>query len=398
MEIQTKKSTHNAVEFLRSNATEKEWDMIIESLVYAYKKAKESLNKELFVALTWPIDKASYFDYLNEFIKWIPQQSDKDAWKKPGTLHSQEVYDRLCHFYFLVDQETSKGVLAQDIPWFSEFLVRFAIDWGSYLDTPESFNDDILESFIKYSPQYRVQDSLIDGKPIDPWNSFNDFFSRRLKPGLRPIDSPDNNSVVTMPADSTYRNKFEIDSDSKIEKIKIKQTHKYGSIEELLESDQYGKSFANGTFVHYFLGPYSYHRFHTPVSGTVKECKALQGATFLEVNISGDRQFDAPDNAENGYEFLQARGVIIIDTTDSPDGDMGIVAVIPVGMCQVSSVHMTAEVGSYTKKGDEFGHFQFGGSDIILLFQKGKCPEIDECSNYRHYGNDISTCPPVYPL
>jgi phosphatidylserine decarboxylase precursor len=300
----------------------------------------------------------------------------------------------------LVDQETSSGVIAQNIPWFSEFLVTYAKLWGAFLNTDMSFNETILESFIKFSPDYRVQDSMINGKPNAPWNCFNDFFSRKLNPGLRPIDSPDKNSVVTMPADCTFRKRYHIDADSNvtdkdsnISKITLKQTHTFGNINQLLEGSKYADSFANGTFVHYFLGPYSYHRFHAPVSGIVEECYPVQGLTFLEVNIDDRGQFDAPDNAENGYEFRQARGILTIDTTNSSEGDMGVVAVIPVGMCQVSSVHMTAPEG-HINKGDEFGYFLFGGSDIIVLFQEGKSPVIDECTNYRHYGMSMSICPP----
>merc|ERR1712045_300475 len=106
-----------------------------------------------------------------------------------------------------------------------------------------------------------------------------------------------------------------------------------------------------------------------------------------------DGQFDAPDNSEDGYEFAQARGVITIDTSESPYGDIGIVAIIPVGMCQVSSVSMIATEGSYLQKGDEFGFFQFGGSDIIMLFQEGVVPpkNIIGGKGYNFYGAHVAT-------
>ena len=395
MKLKNVNTSQEAVVFLLNNATTEIWSLIKESLIIAKTKAQKSLNKDLFNALQWPVDELSYIHYLNNFIRWIPQQSGDKVWRKPGTLESQEVYDRLCHYYFLVDQKTSTGILAQNIPWFSNFLVTYANYWGDFLNTKESFNRTILETFIKFSPKYRVQDSMVNGVPNGNWDTFNKFFSRELNPGLGPIDSPNDNSVVTTPADCTFRKQYAINKHSEIPEIIIKQTHRFGNINLLLKGSQYSNSFANGTFVHYFLGPYSYHRFHTPVSGLIKECYPVQGLTFLEVNIS-DKQFNAPDNAENGYQFSQARGIITIDTTNSPDGDMGIVAVVPIGMCQVSSVHMTAAPNTYANKGDEFGYFQFGGSDIILLFQEGKNPFINKCSNYRHYGNNISICPPVY--
>ncbi len=374
-------------------------ELLIASLKKAKSNAQSNLDSQLFNALSWPVDIIEYVTYLKEFACWIPQQSDNPAWRDPKTGNSQEVYDRLCHFYYLIDQEVgpNNSTIVQNIDWFSKWLVDYANLWGSFLDTTASFNDDVLESFIKYSPKYRVQDSMIDGKPNRPggWQTFNQFFSRELNPGLRPIANPKDNSVITAPADCTYRMMYQIDTNSTIPEITVKKTHKFASIPDLLKDSRYANSFANGTFVHYFLGPYSYHRFHTPVAGILKECYAVQGLTYLEVNLENN-QFDAPDNSEGGYEFSQARGIVTIDTTNSPYGDMGIVAVIPVGMCQVSSVNMTAEAGEdvTVEKGDEFGYFLFGGSDIILLFQEGKAPAIDTCSNYRHYGTDISTCPP----
>ena len=55
---------------------------------------------------------------------------------------------------------------------------------------------------------------------------------------------------------------------------------------------------------------------------------------------------------------------------DSPE--VGLVAVLPVGMGFVSSVNLTPEVGARLQKGDEFGFFLFGGSDIVMLFQNKK--------------------------
>jgi len=67
------------------------------------------------------------------------------------------------------------------------------------------------------------------------------------------------------------------------------------------------------------------------------------------------------------YQFDQERGLIVID---SPE--VGLVAVLPVGLGNVSSVNLTPEVGARLQKGDEFGFFLFGGSDIVMLFQNKK--------------------------
>ena len=191
------------------------------------------------------------------------------------------------------------------------------------------------------------------------WLTFNQFFAREMNPGLRPVAGMFIDNIVVSPADSTFKEKFKIDSDSV---VKIKGTHTY-HVEKLLDGSKYQGRFSNGMFYHAFLGPNDYHRFHSPVRGTVLESRAVQEKVYLNVEIE-DGSFDAPDGAEDGYEFSQTRGILVLD---SP---IGLVAVIPIGMAQVSSVNMPAVVGSYLNKGDEFGYFLFGGSDIIVLFEE----------------------------
>ncbi len=394
-------------------------NVLEKSLKAAHDKASQDLSPALFKAIPfgtgkWPTTFDEYAVFLVKFAHWIPQQSTSPVWTDPENPQGehQEVYDHLCFFYWLIDQPVlpDEGVL-QHYKWFEDFLVTYASLWGSILDTPASFNDDILESFIKESPKYRVQDSMIGDppRPNNPsgWLTFNQFFARELNLGLRPIANPSDNTTVTVPADCTYRQFYKIDAESNIEpKITIKGTHTYANIKDLLKGSAYADKFANGSFVHLFLGPYSYHRFHTPVSGMVMDCYALTGQVYLKVQIAGPNpgepgdQFQAYDLATDGYEFQQARGVLTIDTSGSPDGDIGVVTVVPIGMCQVSGVNMTHEVGKVCRKGDEFGYFTFGGSDIIILFQEGREPQYNqdffkvEGPSYSLYGAKLATVTP----
>ena len=71
---------------------------------------------------------------------------------------------------------------------------------------------------------------------------------------------------------------------------------------------------------------------------------------------------EAPD--EPGYQFIQARALILIETAD-----MGLVAVLPIGMAHISSVLLSVKAGDVVKKGDELAYFHFGGSDVVMVFQ-----------------------------
>jgi phosphatidylserine decarboxylase len=317
-----------------------------ESLRLAKQEATEILNHQLFEALEWPTENGAYLQFLRTFARFIPQPSMAPAWTSQRDLSGhQEIYDRLCHFYYLVSHGINHESPQQNA-WFQRWLSRYADAWGSFLDTSQSFNSHVLTNFRQLDPRFEVDNSMIsdDGvhfRPNNPsgWLTFNQFFGRGLNPGLRPITDKSNNATATCPADCTFREMYHIDENSCIQEIRIKKTHTFGNIPDLLGGSSLGGAdflhvFAGGSFAHYFLGPFSYHRFHAPVSGMVKACYAIKGLAYLEVHIKNE-QFNAPDSAANGYEFTQARGVLILDTSNSPDGDVGLVAVIPVGTYRV---------------------------------------------------------------
>jgi phosphatidylserine decarboxylase len=368
------------------------------TLAAAGDRARSELNRTLYEALEWPREVEEYCRYLRGFIRWIPQQTDAEAWKvsAPGERYAKEVSDRLAHFYFLVNEPIDEegNSISGASSSFRDWLTRFAREWGSFLDSPESFSEEILEQFLTEAPEYTIEESLKeDGRPNTPsgWLTFNQFFARELNPGLRPIASPGDNRVVTSPADCTFVNVYGIDAESIIPEETLKQTHRYGSIEQLLEGSHYVDAFAGGTFVHYQVPPSSYHRYHLPVSGLVKESFLIHGRVYMEVQLQ-DGDLAAVDSAKTGYEFTQTRGAVILDTAESDHGDVGLVAVIPVGMSHVSSVNLTTVEDTHARKGEQFGFFQFGGSDIILLFQQSVTPHVDTNAGFCKTGTVVARC------
>lgn len=362
------------------------------SLNVASYYAKKNLNSNLYNAINdefkgngWPVTIASYFDYLDLYVRMIPNESKDsnypNAWKSNGQAngYSQKVYDLLCQFYWLVDQKGPDTNLSmQSFESFSAWLVEFAQDWGSFLDTKESLTKESLQSF-KYDSMYNYP-LYCDNEWS--WDTFNKFFYRefnnavpetRITP-LRPIAEPNNNQAIVSPADCTFKQDYPIDKEGNVlnvkgerTHVKLKKTHAIGNVNELLKDSPYAKDFYGGSFVHYFLSPFDYHRFHTPVSGKVLEIKKILGKVYLSVEMTEDGQWDAPDSATDGYEFTQSRGLVIVDAGPI----VGKVAIIPIGMCQVSGVDMYTTLKDKTVvKGQEFGKFKFGGSDIIMLFEK----------------------------
>ncbi|KDE98131.1 phosphatidylserine decarboxylase [Mycolicibacterium aromaticivorans JS19b1 = JCM 16368] len=371
-------------------------DVLEKSLRSAAERAAKELDADVYDVLDWPRDLPQYYDYLSRFVRWIPQQTDAPAWKTsaPQERYAKEVSDRLAHFFWLVDQkaDVSQAAIAENSPKFRGWLTEFAREWGSFLDTTASFDDDILQSFLREAPEYTIEESLIDGRPNTPsgWLTFNQFFARELNAGLRPISAPADNRVVTSPADCSFRHCYDIDADSNIPATAVKGRH-YGNITQLIDGSRFADTFAGGTFVHYMLPPSAYHRFHVPVAGTVEEAFVISGQVYMQVDLE-DHQLKARDSAHTGYEFFQNRGVLTVDTSTSGNGDLGVVAVVPVGMSHVGSVNLTAARGTQVAKGEEFGFFAFGGSDIIVLFQRGVHPEIDTSTKARKVGSVIARC------
>ncbi|KAG2000946.1 hypothetical protein GB937_010672 [Aspergillus fischeri] len=101
-----------------------------------------------------------------------------------------------------------------------------------------------------------------------------------------------------------------------------------------------------------------YHRQHAPVSGEVIEARNIRDQS--QGQFYG---IEAPDEA--GYQWCQTRGVIAIQTQN-----YGKVAVLPIGMAQVSSVKLTVNVSDQVEKSDNIAYFQFGGSGVCIVFEK----------------------------
>lgn len=135
--------------------------------------------------------------------------------------------------------------------------------------------------------------------------------------------------------------------------------------------------------MHMFLNVNDYHRYHVPVGGIVREVRKIPGKVTLEVIKKEDGSLDVVDGAT--YQFTQHRGLIVIE---SP---VGLVAVLPIGMAQVSSVNLTAEVGATLAKGEEFGYFAFGGSDIVIMFEKDKIKITAQVGTHYNQGKTITT-------
>lgn len=303
-----------------------------------------------------------YLHWINNFLYWVPRENSS----------GRNVNDHLSAFYFIADQESIFPLQNKVIPYdkalpltpFSKWLVKYANAMGEFLDTRDSYTKESEQSFYD-SPFYNMNEYT---RPHGGWGTFNQFFARHFKPGYRPIAAVSDQNVIVMPADSTFGGQWEIRKDSH---VTVKNLN--WKVSELLEGSPFKDRFENGLFMHSYLSPTDYHRQHAPVGGKVVEARVIHGQVYQEVEAQLEeeeegkhslvlkRTYESFDTL--GYQFAQSRGLIVLETP------IGLVAVLPIGMSQVSSVILTAEVGVTVRKGEELSYFQFGGSDIIVLFE-----------------------------
>lgn len=298
---------------------------------------------------------AAYYEFLDEMVTMIPTE--------------RNLLPKCLEFYYLIDQSPQGKLQKDDL--FQQWTLKFIKDWGNFLDTTESAEG--LETLYT-DPIYQIDDYM---KAPSGWLTFNQFFARHVRPGKRPIDGLWDDSVVVSAADSVFHGEWDIDEDSQITVKGVEW-----SIHQLLDGSPFQDRFTGGMYMHSYLSAHDYHRFHVPVRGVVREVRNIPGRVILDVIKKEDGSLDMTDG--NTYQFTQARGLIIIE---SP---LGLVAVLPIGMGQVSSVNLTAQVGATLAKGEEFGYFTFGGSDIIIMFEANKVKVTAQVGTHYKQGKEVA--------
>jgi phosphatidylserine decarboxylase len=321
-----------------------------------------------------------YYDYLDGFVHWTPKEAKDDT---------RLVYDHLVAFYFFMQRPSVRQHQSpitpheptkhDDLTELSKWIVECANAWGAYLDTPESAKE--VQTF-KDDPWFNWAEYMA---PPSGYLTFNEFFARHTKPGMRPIAGLNDDSVIVSQADCTMVGWWQIGQNSNIhlqqekkvdnKPVVIRSKIFTYSIEELLKDSKYADRFQGGIFMHSFLNSTDYHRWNSPVRGKVLESRVIQGQAYLGVEvdkiiIDGKVRNHLSALDGTGYQFFQTRGLIVID---SP---IGLVACLPMGMAQVSSVTITALEGVTLRKGEELGYFKFGGSDFVMCFERSSNVQI----------------------
>jgi phosphatidylserine decarboxylase len=211
----------------------------------------------------------------------------------------------------------------------------------------------------------------IDQYEYDPddeyWGfaSWNDFFTRRLKEGQRPIADPDDDKAIVSACESTP---FAISTDVKKHDRFWLKRQPY-SLQDMLANDEATDQFVGGTVYQAFLSALNYHRWHSPVSGTIVKAFVKQGTYYSEADVEGEDPA-GPNNSQGYITHIATRALFLIQADDP---GIGLMCFLPVGMAEVSSCVIAPDIvpGSRVTKGQQLGYFQYGGSTHCLIFRPG---------------------------
>jgi phosphatidylserine decarboxylase len=242
-------------------------------------------------------------------------------------------------------------------------------EWGTFLTTPESryvlskdprngwFGADAREAMPDFDTEFVCDPAA----PYHGFASWDDFFTRTFRPGQRPIAAPGDPSVIVNACESAP---YRIATDLKrVDRFWLKgQPY---SLRHVFADDPVNEEFVGGTLYQAFLSALSYHRWHMPVDGTIRSIRNIDGSYYAESLAEG---FDpAGPNESQGYISEVATRAIVLIEADDPR--IGLMAFVAIGMAEVSTCEVTAQVGQHVNKGEQLGMFHFGGSTHLLIFR-----------------------------
>lgn len=235
----------------------------------------------------------------------------------------------------------------------TNFMTNLSKKQGIKYDDPASVKE--IPAFVKL---HSLDVNEVE-KPIDEYKTFNEFFARKLKPGVRPIDTPTDPRRACSPADARMMvfQDFNVDTGKWIKGAKF-------TVENLLsvEGKQYVQQLQGGSMVIARLAPQDYHRWHMPITGKIGQPIPIAGHLYTVNPI-------AINHAVNVYTENK-RMLIPIESEE-----FGLVMLVAVGAIMVGSIVLDpceSQVGQVVEKGSLNGYFKFGGSTVLVLFQKNR--------------------------
>ena len=260
--------------------------------------------------------------------------------RSKGTVETERVYGENW-LKLIYDNPFGKLLLwaAVKKSWFSRW-------YGWRMSQPAS--KARIRPFIR---KYKLDEEEFDSDP-EGFRSFNEFFSRKLKPDARPIEQE--NAVAVFPADGRHLGVQDLSAN-----LGFYVKGQKFDLPKLFQSDELAGRFRKGSLIISRLCPVDYHRFHAPVSGKISEARLINGSLFSVNPIALRKRLSV---------FWENKRYLCMIDSDYH----GKVAQFIVGATCVGSATFTFSQNQRVEKGEELGYFSFGGSSVLTLFEKDR--------------------------
>jgi len=274
------------------------------------------------------------------------------------------------------------------LPWLHEDVKRIMCDVAF------QWTGKAAPASVKFEDVFKCDPEKDDFYGFKSWD---DFFTREFKDDIRPVGGPKAKGV-TKPWPNGDSNDDIILNACESAPLQIKYDVKLHdkfwlkgqpySIEDMFDFDSRSSLFEGGTVYQAFLSALSYHRWNSPVNGTIDRAFVVNGSYYLQSAYEGfdhtpDPDDVAPNDSQPYLTAVATRAVIFIKA-DNPA--IGLMCLVAVGMAEVSSCEITVMEGQSVKKGDQLGMFHFGGSTHCLLFRPDVKLEFVDFDKEYHTG------------
>lgn len=218
--------------------------------------------------------------------------------------------------------------------WISRLMGRFSHSRGSRAIIP----------FFAKSYGIPLHEA---GKQIGDYRTLNEFFTRRLKPGMRPLHKEPGALISPVDALVTFMGVIQ---DGTLLNVKGQDY----SLSELLNHSPRLEAYKHGYAFVLYLSPTDYHRIHAPVTGKKLESDHIRG-----------RVYPVHDFSMRHIRTVLSRNERLITYISHAYGEL---ALVKVGAMNVSSIKYTDEAAASWEQGDDLAYFEFG-STVVLLTQ-----------------------------
>jgi phosphatidylserine decarboxylase len=250
-------------------------------------------------------------------------------------------------------------------------LKKILQQWARFLSTPRSryvLTDDARGWFGPSArnsiPNFEQTFQCDPIKEYWGFSSWDDFFTRQFRPGVRPVHHPEDGSVIVNACESVT---YKISSNVQAMSSFWLKGQPY-SLSHMLNNDTLTPQFIGGTIYQAYLSALCYHRWHSPVCGQIVKIVHVSG-TYCAISPSIEFDHSNPDSVGQSQAFLANLATRMLIFIEADNSDIGMMCFAAVGMVEVSSCEATVVEGQYVCKGDQLGMFHYGGSSYCLVLR-----------------------------